>query len=120
MLFVCQYGGAKSVMAMSYFNRLAAERSLPYVAEAAAAQEPYDSVPAPVVELLERDGVDVRDYRPRHVDAADFARAARVISIDCNHDGERWDDVPKVSEDPEGSAAAIRRHVDALVAELSE
>jgi protein-tyrosine-phosphatase len=118
VLFLCQYGGAKSVMAMSYFNRRAEELSLPYDAVAAAAEEPYDAVPAPVVELLQRDGLDVRDFQPRHVEETDAAHATRVISIDCNHDGERWDDVPKVSEDLEGSAAAIREHVEALVAEL--
>lgn len=118
ILFLCQYGGAKSVMAMSYFNRLANERALPYTGVAASADEPYDAVPEPVIEFLERDGFEVQGFTPRRVDDADVARAARVISIDCNHDGERWDDVPPASEDLDGSAAAIRRHVEALVAEL--
>jgi protein-tyrosine-phosphatase len=118
VLFLCPYGGAKSVIAMSYFNRMAEEHSLPYVGAAAAAEEPYDAVPAPVIQLLARDGFDVQTFKPRHVDRADVETATRVVSIDCAHGGERWDDVPKVSEDLEGSAAAIRRHVEALVAEL--
>jgi len=32
--------------------------------------------------------------------------------------GARWDDVPAASDDLEGSVAAIRRHVEALVEEL--
>jgi len=121
VLFLCPYGGAKSVMAASYFNRVAKEQSLPYVAVAAAAEEPYDAVPAPVAALLEREGFDVHAFKPRHFAAADVTSAARVIAIDCHPPGvavEQWDDVPKVSEDLEGSAAAIRRHVEALAKEL--
>ena len=116
ILFLCQYGGAKSVMAASYFNK----HSVPFRAVAAAAEEPYDAVPAPVVELLAREGIDVRDFKPRRVEPRDVQDAARVISIDCDvvGEGERWDDVPKVSEDPDGAAEAIRRHVEELVAEL--
>lgn len=118
VLFLCPYGGAKSVIAMSYFNRLAQEHALPFTATAASAEEPYDAVPPPVVEYLQRDGFDVRAFKPRQVDESDVLNAARVISIDCAHEGERWDDVPKASEDLEGSVAAIRRHVEALITEL--
>ena len=124
ILFLCPYGGAKSVLAASYFNRIAAERKLPFSATAAAAEEPYDAVPPPVADHLQRDGIDVRAFTPRRVDAGELASAVKVIAIGCELDGydatniERWDDVPKVSDDLEGSAAAIRRHVEALAAEL--
>jgi protein-tyrosine-phosphatase len=126
ILFLCPYGGAKSVIAASYFNRLAEKQSLPYVGVAAAAEEPYDAVPAPVAGLLERDGFDVRSFKPHHVAAADVKAATKIVTIDCNITEvdvagtavERWDDVPKVSVDLDASAAAIRRHVEALVAEL--
>jgi arsenate reductase len=126
VLFLCSYGGAKSIIAASYFNRLAEEHDLPYAGIAAAAEEPYDAVLPPVVELLEQDGFAVRAFEPRHVQPEDVQGAARVVSIDCNLDGvdlgearaERWDDVPKVNDDLHGSAAAIRRHVEELAAEL--
>jgi len=124
ILFLCSYGGAKSVIASSYFNRLAEEHALPYVAVAAAAEEPYDAVPAPVAAFLERDGFDVRAFKPRPAHPEDVQTAAKVVSIDCdltNVDGEaieRWDDVPAASVDLEASAAAIRLHVEELVAEL--
>lgn len=126
ILFLCSYGGAKSVMAASYFNRLAAERELPFTAVAAAAEEPYAAVLPPVVQLLEGEGFDVQSFVPHAVAPAEVTAAARVISIDCDLAGvdvsgaalERWDDVPKVSEDLHGSADAIRRHVHKLVAEL--
>jgi protein-tyrosine-phosphatase len=120
ILFLCEFGGAKSVMAASYFNRLAAERHLDYVGVAAAAEAPYDAVPQPVADFLQRDDIDVRTFQPRRVAAADIANAAKVIVIDCNAEGERWDDVPKVSVDLEGAAAAIRRHVAELAEALRE
>jgi arsenate reductase len=126
VLFLCPYGGAKSVIAASYFNRVAEERALPYFAVAAAAEEPYAAVPAPVTGLLQRDGFDVSAFKPRHVEERDVNGAVRIVSIDCNLDAldlrgaavERWNDVPKVSEDLDGSAAAIRRHVEILAEEL--
>ena len=121
VLFLCPYGGAKSVIAASYFNRLMDERGLPYVGVAAAAEEPYAAVPAPVADLLEREGFDVRAFKPRRVDANDVKNATAIVTIDCNVDvagAKRWDDVPKVSVDLEGSAAAIRKHVEALAEEL--
>ncbi len=117
ILFVCPHGGAKSVIAASLFNAA----GLPFRGVAAAGEDPYDSVPAPVVDRLAGQGVDVRAFKPRPVEAGEIEQAARVISIGCDVSGanvERWEDVPMFSEDPEGSFAAIRRHVDELVGEL--
>ncbi len=126
VLFMCPYGGAKSVIAASYFNRVAEQEKLPFVAVAAAAEEPYDAVPANVADYLAEDGVDVRAFKPRHVEAAELESAVKVVSIDCDLAKvdtrgvkvEEWTDVPKVSVDLPGSATAIRRHVEALVKEL--
>lgn len=121
ILFLCSHGSAKSVMAASYFNRLAEEQALPYAAIAASAEDPYDSVPEPVADFLLRDGFDVRAFTPRPVEQRDVSAATRIVAIGCELGGaqvERWDDVPAASDDLEGSAAAIRRHVEALVEEL--
>ncbi|HYC58084.1 MAG TPA: hypothetical protein VEK79_00815 [Thermoanaerobaculia bacterium] len=121
ILFLCQHGGAKSVIAASHFNRLAAERGLPFIATAAAAEDPYDAVPAPVADYLEGEGFAVREVEPHHVAPGELESAARIVTIGCDLAGaaiERWDDVPAASEDLEGSVAAIRRHVEALAEEL--
>lgn len=128
ILFLCPHGGAKSLIAASYFNRLAEEHALPYVGVAAAAEEPYDAVPGPVAGFLEREGFDVSAFKPRHVEAADVKTATKVVSIGCDLAGvdvagaaaERWDDVPMVSVDLDASASAIRRHVEILAGELRE
>jgi protein-tyrosine-phosphatase len=126
ILFVCSYGAAKSVMAASYFNQIADQRHLDFIAVAAAAEAPDDAVPAPVADQLQREGFDVRAFKPHRVAADEIGTSARIIAIDCNVSGaegaavdiERWDDVPQPSVDLDGSAAAIRRHVEALAEEL--
>jgi len=122
ILFLCQHGGAKSVIAVCHFNRLAAERSLPFVAAAAAAEDPYDAVPGPVADHLEREGFDVRAFKPHQAAAGEIGAAVRVVTIGCEVPGfhERWDDVPAASEDLEASVAAIRRHVEVLAEALAE
>lgn len=122
ILFLCQHGGAKSVIAASLFNRVAGERGLSFVAVAAAAEEPYDAVPVPVADRLQHEGLDVRAFKPRQVAPGEVGAAARIVTIGCDVPGahERWDDVPAASEDLEGSVAAIRRHVDALAEALVE
>lgn len=121
VLFLCAHGGAKSVIAAAYFNRRAEELALPYAAAAAAAEDPYDSVPEPVACYLGREGFDVRDFTPRRVGPEDLRTAGRTVAIGCDAAGsriERWNDVPAASDDLEGSAAAIRRHVEELIEEL--
>ena len=123
ILFICQYGGAKSVIAASYFNRLAEREGLPHRAAAVAAETPYDAVPENVASFLAREGFDVASFKPRQVSESDLTSAEKVVSIDCDLTQldaagvaiERWDDVPKVSEDLPGSAEAIRKHVEALI-----
>lgn len=126
ILFLCPHGGAKSVMAASFFNQLAEQGGLPFTATAAAAEDPYAAVPEPVVNLLRREGVDVRSYAPRHVESGDVDAAATVVTIGCDLRAldvpagpiEPWDDVPMASEDLDGSASAIRRHVAELIEDL--
>jgi arsenate reductase len=127
VLFLCPFGGAKSVIAASYFNRLAAAATLPFSAVAAAAETPYQSVPLPVADFLERQGFEVRAFKPRGVERADIRTATKIISIDCDlteidlagASVERWDDVPRVSDDLPGSVAAIHAHVQALISQLN-
>ena len=109
-------------MAASLVNQYAGAESIPVVATAAATDAPYDAVPEPVAELLSGEGIDVRTFRPRGVSSEDLSEATRVIAIGCDLTGvdlngaaiERWDDVPKPSEDLDGAARAIRRHVEEL------
>src|SRR5215471_2722365 len=58
VVFVCEHGSAKSVIAAAHFNRLAAARGLPYHA-VARGTNPDPEVAAGVVNGLVADGLKV-------------------------------------------------------------
>lgn len=126
ILFLCPHNAAKSVIAAAYFNQLAQENALPFIGDSAGT-EPSEGVSRVVAAMLSSEGIDVSGYKPRHVTQEEFQTAARIVSIGCTADElgeaesvEYWEDVPMVSENPEGAREAIRTHVRQLVTELGE
>jgi protein-tyrosine-phosphatase len=124
ILFLCPHNAAKSVIAAAYFNQFADEKGLPFIADSAGT-EPSDSVSPVVAAMMQAEGLDVSQFKPRHVTPEDYQTAARVISIGCTPEElkeagtvEYWDDVLMVSQNPEGSRDAIRTHVTQLISEL--
>jgi len=124
VLFVCEHGAAKSVMAAAHFNQRARERNLPYRA-VAKGTSPQEQLSESAVEGLASEGLAARPSRPEQVTAADIAGAARVVTFGCDISKiapgarpESWADVPGPSEDYAASRQAIDRHLDALLAEL--
>src|SRR5689334_20099632 len=63
VVFVCEHGAAKSVIAAAHFNRLATERGLPFRA-ISRGTKPDDAVAAGVRAGLASDGIDVSTWRP--------------------------------------------------------
>jgi arsenate reductase len=88
VVFVCQHGAAKSVLAAALVERLAAERGVPLRA-LARGTEPEAQVAPAVVAGLAAEGIDVGAWRPRPVTPGDLARAWRVVSFgpDLSHLG---------------------------------
>ncbi len=127
VLFVCLHGSAKSVIASQYFGRLAAERGV-NADSLAAGTEPDTDIPPGFVQGLGRDGIDLVGLRPRRITRADLERASRVVAFGCDLEDivppglamERWDDVPRVSEDYERARDVIAARVRALVDELGK
>ena len=124
VLFVCEHGAAKSVMAAAHFNRRAQERKLPYRA-VAKGTSPQEQLSESAVKGLTAEGLAALPSRPEQVTAADVAAAARVVTFGCDISKvapgsrpESWADVPGPGEDYAASRQAIDRHLDALLAEL--
>jgi arsenate reductase (thioredoxin) len=124
ILFLCPHNAAKSVIAAAYFNTLAQEAGLTYVGDSAGT-EPSEKVSPVVAEMLSSEGIDVSAYQPRQVIPEELKSAVRIISIGCTPDElgtadrvEYWDDVPMLSQNPEGARDTIRIHVRELVSEL--
>jgi arsenate reductase (thioredoxin) len=127
ILFLCPHHAAKSVIAAAYFNRLAQQQGLPFVADSAGT-EPDEKVSPAVATMLEAEGINVWGHQPRRIKADELNTAARVMSMGCaladlETEPERvemWDDIPMVSQDLPGARDAILGHVEALAAELGE
>jgi protein-tyrosine-phosphatase len=124
VIFVCEHGAAKSVIATAYFNKLAAERKLPFRATFRGTS-PQDDLSVRAVEGLKADGVAVPTGRPSAISDADVADATHIFAIGCTlPDAARrsgkaadWSDVP----DDQGYGLmrdAIVRHVKLLLDQL--
>lgn len=121
VVFVCEHGAAKSLIATAYFNKFAAERGLAARATFRGV-DPQDALSVRAVAGLKEDGLPVPDGRPTVIAATDVTAATHIFAIGCTlpasatQSGKAgsWDDVP----DDQGYGPmrdAIVRHVRALI-----
>src|SRR5262249_9366983 len=124
IVFVCEHGAAKSVIATAYFNKLAAERGLPYRATFRGTS-PQDNLSVRATEGLQAAGVAVPSEKPSAISDGDVASATHIFAIGCtlpanaraSGKASDWSDVP----DDQGYGPmrdAIVRHVSALLDQL--
>jgi arsenate reductase len=126
VVFLCEHGSVKSLVAMEYFNRRAQARGLAYRA-VARGTAPEPTVPRVVRDGLRRDGFNVSAFEPRKIEASDVDRASLIVSFDqdiASVVGARtryvkWNDLPGVLADYTRGRDDIVRHVDALIDELA-
>ena len=126
VVFVCEHGAAKSVIATAYFNRLAVQRGLPYRATFRGTA-PQDDLSVRAVAGLKADGLAIPSGKPAAISEADVSAATHIFAIGCTlpaaaaRSGKAadWTDVP----DDQGYAPmrdAIVRHVTALLDDLQK
>jgi protein-tyrosine-phosphatase len=80
VVFVCEHGAARSVIAAAYFNQIAAERHLPYHAVARGTSPQEDLSPA-TVKGLEADGMAFDRTKPKGLTEADAREAMRIVAF---------------------------------------
>ena len=78
IIFVCEHGAGKSVVAASYFNKLAKERNLDYVAECRGTN-PDSIVSLKTQEGLTKDNVYDANTKPTKLQLSDTTNAERII-----------------------------------------
>jgi arsenate reductase len=124
IIFLCPHAAAKSVIAAAYFNRIAKERGLDILADAAGT-EPQELVSPAVVKLLSEEGLDVSQHKPRRVSELELKTALRVVSLGCALEDltsaaniEDWSDVPPPSQDLLKTRDAIAQRLNGLLNEL--
>jgi arsenate reductase (thioredoxin) len=125
VVFVCEHGAAKSVIAAAYFNQLAAERHLPFHAIARGIT-PQSELSQSAMAGLRADGVAVANEKPRALTADDTRHAARIVAF-CQvpaslRKGTRVEqhDVPAPGDGYAQSRSAILAQVKALVEKLQK
>jgi protein-tyrosine-phosphatase len=82
VVFVCEHGAAKSVIATAYFNKLAAERGLPYRATFRGTS-PQEALSVRAVAGLKADGVAIPQGAPTAIGDADISSATHIFAIGC-------------------------------------
>jgi protein-tyrosine-phosphatase len=125
VVFVCEHGTVKSLIAREWFNRLAAERGLA-VRAVSRGLTPDASVPPAIADALRSDGFDATGFEPRAFSAADASGAVRVVGIGVDLSAaprgdatwEAWEGIPPASERYAASRDALRARIEALLAAL--
>jgi hypothetical protein len=123
IVFVCEHGAAKSVIAASQLQRLASERGLTVRAIARGA-EPQATPSTRTADGLRLDGLPP-PTAPRPLNAADVRDAIDIVLFDCDASAMRplrglgrcWDDVPPISAGYETVRDSIRAHLTGYLGE---
>ena len=126
IVFVCEHGAAKSVIATAYFNKIAAERGLPDRAIYRGAN-PQAELSVSALKGLKEDGLALPSAKPSPITNADVSAATHIFAIGCalpahaasSGKADSWNDVPE----GQGYAAqrdAIRKHVERLIDQLQK
>jgi arsenate reductase (thioredoxin) len=127
VVFVCQHGAAKSVLAAALLERLATDHGLPLRALARGTEPEPQVAPAVAAGLLTK-GIDVSAWQPRPVTLGDLAQAWRVISFGPDLSRllptgtlvQVWSDVPAVADGFQAAQAAMAGRLSGLLEDLPE
>ena len=124
VVFVCEHGAAKSVIATAYFNKIAAERGL-HARAVYRGVNPQADLSVGALKGLRDDGLIAPDQKPSMITQSDVDDAAVIFAIGCtlpanataSGKADTWNDVP---EDKGYGATrdAIKRRVELLIDDL--
>lgn len=124
IIFVCEHGAAKSIIAAAYFNKATQENGLGFIALARGTY-PDPELSLKTIAGLQQDGLVATETVPQKLSVQEVASAQRIISF-CElpekYQGktvvERWEDVPPVSEDYGKARDAILARLNSLIQHL--
>jgi len=123
IIFVCEHGAAKSIVAAAYFNKLASDLGLDLRA-IARGTNPDDELSPQAIKGLSKDGLTPTESAPQKLTQADMQSGQRVVTfcelpIEFQQQAivERWDDVPLVSENYEKARDAIIEHIRQMLSQ---
>jgi protein-tyrosine-phosphatase len=120
IVFVCEHGAAKSILAAAYFNKLAEARLLSLRA-IARGTNPDSELSPKTVAGLQSDGLSPTESAPQKLTVAEVEAAERIISfceLPVEYQNktsiEQWDGIPSVSENYQNARDAILEKINHL------
>src|SRR5258708_25264441 len=121
VVFVCEHGSAKSVIAASEFTRMAKEQGLA-VNILARGTNPDADIPALVRDGLKADGHAVGGMKPTKVSEKDLKGATKIVSFGPDLKPllaggavvSDWSATPSVSDDYRAARDYIRQQLEIL------
>ena len=125
VVFVCEHGSAKSVMAAAEFERLAKQKGVAFQILSRGAN-PDVEVDAPIRQHLLADGMDIGLAKPVKVSEKDLQGATRVISfgpelaplLPKGTKALDWSAMPSPNKDYGVAREYLLKQLDALVVEM--
>ena len=124
VVFVCEHGSAKSVVAAAHFNVLARRRGLKLRA-ISRGTNPDEEIAPGVAKGLQADGLEVGAEKPIRLSPEDASGAIRAVAFSPLPKGylgsvpiEEWKDVPSTSENYSKARHNIVERVKHLLDEL--
>lgn len=127
IVFVCEHGTVKSVLALAYFGQLVREKGLPFRA-VSRGTAPDSALPVFMIAGLRRDGVDIGPFTPARFSDSDVLSASGVVSFDQPNVASAvagrvatiaWDRLPSVTANYGVARDSIKQRVAALVDSLA-
>jgi protein-tyrosine-phosphatase len=124
VVFVCEHGAAKSIIAAAYFNKLARDRNIHLIA-LARGTHPVPELSSEAVSGLLADGLTPTESAPIPLNIEDLEYAHRIFGF-CplpeeyrqKASTEYWDGIPPVSEDYARARDTIVAHLEELLKRL--
>ena len=118
IVFVCEHGAAKSVIAAAYFNKLAKEANSD-IRAIARGNHPDPELSPIAISGLRDDGLTPTELVPQKLSLADVESAQRIITF-CELPAEyqqkanveHWNGIPPVSDDYQKARDAIVERIN--------
>jgi protein-tyrosine-phosphatase len=121
IVFVCEHGAAKSIIAAAYYNKLASDKNLNTRAMARGTH-PDPGISQKAVTGLAEDGLAPTESVPQILSPADIELAQHIVAfceIPIEYKNavtiETWDDIPPVSDDYVSARNAILKRLHQLM-----
>jgi len=121
IVFVCEHGAAKSVIAAAYFNKLASERNL-NMGAIARGTNPDAELSPKTITGLRNDNLSPTESVPQKLRPIEAESAYQIISFcelpeeyQSQAPIEQWNDVAPVSEDYERARDAILEKLNTIL-----